>query len=124
MGSPLGGFYMSALQRQQQHQFELDQRIGVVLQLRLEQNGHCLLEQSQSLFIGEAVEYSSGTTSISCTSQLLNSGLFQIECLVDVNNSSSIVNYCQTFALAPNETTQSNLADSPDYCLTLMATQA
>lgn len=106
MSSPIGGFYLSAQQRQKRKLAEYDAKIVMILTLTLADGlnqEQMLMEVNEKITIG--AEYKFGPEAeLKFTSIQLESGLFQI--------SFDYKQIQQTLTLGENESVSSQLADA------------
>ncbi|MGS0825457.1 hypothetical protein ACVBIO_06570 [Shewanella sp. 0m-8] len=104
MSSPLGGLYISSLNRNKQAKFDLSSRVYVQLNLTLTYNAQQLISQSRCFYVGEVQTFSIEYGSITVESSFIDSaGLLNLRCQVDYKQSDKAFNGLQEFNLSPHE---------------------
>ncbi len=119
MSSPLGGFYISKLNRQQKEKFELAKQTQIKLQVTLEINGSIILTETLEMVIGKVVTINATNCSIDIYTAILPSGLLNVSCSIAGFHCSAK----QEFNLSPNESLSSLVAVNEEIKLTLCASK-
>ncbi|WP_299806113.1 hypothetical protein [uncultured Shewanella sp.] len=111
MSSPLGGLYISSLNRNKQTKFDLSRRVYIRLDVTLEYNGQVLVSQYRCFYVGEAQVFDTEYASIiikssfidSANSPSIQSGLLNLKCQVSCLLHDKEFNGLQELNLSPHE---------------------
>ncbi|WP_028772810.1 hypothetical protein [Shewanella waksmanii] len=119
MSSPLGGYYLAAAKRQQTLKWQQQQLTGIALRLHFYQHNQCLFSETATLNIGETVTLSDELMTITCRTQLLDSGLLQLDS--EIHSERLLQPLQQRLMLSPNVSSSSHLADDDQFSLSAEA---
>ncbi|GIU15137.1 hypothetical protein [Shewanella sp. MBTL60-007] len=134
MSSPLGGFYISSLNRGKQAKFDLSHRIRVQLNISLAfiektNDRHLLLNESRSFYVGETQTFTANSCNIDLDSGFIgsegatpcHSSLLSLNCRVNAKLNGNVLSGLQEINLCPNEPVTSLVNGNERLRLTLLA---
>lgn len=121
MSSPLGGYYISAINRKTRASFDLAKQINVLLSVSISFNGEVKLTSQHELIVGNDTVVENQQLSMQISSEILETGLLKLDCHINELTGSCCNLGQQIVNLSPNEQITTIIADSEDYKLSLMA---
>ncbi|MCG9729389.1 hypothetical protein L1D44_05945 [Shewanella sp. Isolate13] len=133
MSSPLGGFYISSLNRGKQAKFDLSRRVRVRLDISLAfiektNDSHLLVSESRSFYVGETQTFTANSCNIVLDSGFIgsegatpcHSSLLSLKCRVNAELNGNAFNGLQEINLCPNEPVTSLINGNERLRLTLL----
>lgn len=114
MSSPIGGFYLSAQQRQKQRQAKSKARVPLCLSLRLYTKHQDIINLEENIYLEETHEFSQQNNQLRVKTSKLAPDLIQLH--LDVH-SKEATTMQQTLALTLGEQLHSLMAHNEHYHL-------
>ncbi len=123
LSSPLGGFYLSAINRRSRAKFDLAAQVHISVTIAVQLNGESKINQQQQVCIGNSSMVENKTIKVEFSTEVLASGLLQLACTIFKKTSDNQSNYLgkQELNLSPNESLSSLVEGGKSLLLTVIA---